>query len=156
MKLTSPAFQDGGKIPARYACDGENINPPLYIEDVPPGARSLALIVDDPDAPSGVWTHWTVWNIDPQTKEIPEGGVPENALQGETSSGSTGYEGPCPPSGVHHYSFRIYALDCLADISDMNVGANLPAGAPVLEVERFINDHFLESAELIGTYGKSD
>ena len=147
MKLSSPVFQDGEEIPSRYACEGESINPPLIIEDVVSGAQSLALVMDDPDAPAGIWTHWVLWNISPETAEIFEDSVPENALEGENSSGNIGYDGPCPPSGIHHYSFRVYALDAMA-------GMDLPAGAAVADAQKFINDHILESAELTGIYSR--
>ena len=100
MKLTSPAFKPGEKIPARYTCDGLDQSPPLAISEVPDNAESLVLIVDDPDAPAGVWTHWTVWNIDPHAVVIEENTAPVGAVEGITSFGKSGYGGPCPPAGV--------------------------------------------------------
>ena len=111
MRIWSPAFEHNGFIPEKYTCDGENINPPLFIEDVPQKAKSLVLIVDDPDAPLGTFTHWVLFNIPPETFEIKEGEVPANALQGLNDFGNLNYGGPCPPSGVHRYFFNLYALD---------------------------------------------
>lgn len=112
MKLTSPAFEDGEHMPEKHGYDTENVNPPLRIEDVPEDAKSLVLIMDDPDAmePAGkVWDHWTVWNIDPSTREIGEGGSP--GVEGTTDFGDTGYGGPSPPDGTHTYVFTLYAID---------------------------------------------
>jgi hypothetical protein len=111
MRIWSSAFEHNGFIPEKYTCDGENINPPLFIEDVPQRAKSLVLIVDDPDAPLGTFTHWILFNILPETFEIKEGEVPANALQGLNDFGNLNYGGPCPPSGVHRYFFNLYALD---------------------------------------------
>lgn len=147
MKITSTAFQHNGNIPPRYTCDGENINPPLTINDVPAQAKSLVLIVDDPDAPMGTWVHWTVWNIDPAITEISENSLPkgtyEAAVEGITSFGKTGYGGPCPPSGTHRYFFKLYALDILLD---------LPSSAKSADIEKATSGHILASAELIGLY----
>src|SRR6266481_5123903 len=110
MRITSSAFQEGASTPSKFTCDGAGTSPPLQIADVPSGAKSLALIVDDPDAPSGLFTHWTVWNISPQTSTIGEGSTPQG-VQGTNDFGKAGYGGPCPPSGTHRYYFRIFALD---------------------------------------------
>src|SRR5205823_7227862 len=110
MKITSSAFQEGANIPSKFSCDGANTSPPLQISDVPSEAKSLVLIVDDPDAPSGLFTHWTVWNISPQISSIPEGSTPKG-VQGTNDFGKSGYGGPCPPSGAHHYYLKIFALD---------------------------------------------
>src|SRR4030066_1308118 len=99
MQLKSPAFSQNGVVPAKYTCDDQNISPPLQIAETPENAKSLVLICDDPDAPGKTWTHWTVWNIDPDTSEIPEGKVPDKAVQGVTDFGEVGYGGPCPPRG---------------------------------------------------------
>src|SRR5207237_8086420 len=115
MKITSSAFQQGGNIPSKFTCDGANTNPPLQISDVPPEAKSLVLIVDDPDAPSGLFTHWAVWNISPQTSTIAEGSTPKG-VQGTNDFGKSGYGGPCPPSGTHRYYFKIFALDREVDL----------------------------------------
>ncbi|MBN2093805.1 MAG: YbhB/YbcL family Raf kinase inhibitor-like protein [Candidatus Zambryskibacteria bacterium] len=143
LKITSVAFEEGGKIPSKYTCDGENINPPFKIENIPPEAKSLALIADDPDAPSGVWVHWTVWNIDPNINKITEGNVPKGAIEGQTSFGNSGYGGPCPPSGSHHYLFKFYALDTKLD---------LPVETNNDELEGFIRNHLIASGGLTGIY----
>ena len=143
LKITSPAFVTNGYIPARYTCDGTDINPPLEIAQVPADAKSLALIVDDPDAPIGMWVHWVVWNIDPATREIAEDNVPRNAAQGKNDWKRNGYGGPCPPSGVHRYFFKLYALD---------TKLNLGAGTTKTDLEKAMQGHILAKAELIGLY----
>ena len=111
MKISSPVFPHLGMIPPKYTCDGENVSPPLNLLEVPEQAQSLVLIVDDPDAQMGTWDHWVLWNIKPQTTLIEENRVPEGAVQGMNSFGFPKYGGPCPPSGVHRYFFKLYALD---------------------------------------------
>lgn len=143
MKITSPAFESNGSIPSQYTCDGQNVSPPLMIGEVPPAAKTLALIVDDPDAPAGDWVHWLVWNIDPKTAEIAEGTVPPGAVQGRTDFGNSRWGGPCPPSGVHHYQFKLYALDATLD---------LPETATKKDLETAMNTHTLEQFTLVGTY----
>jgi Raf kinase inhibitor-like YbhB/YbcL family protein len=143
LKITSPAFVTNGNIPARYTCDGTDINPPLEISHVPVEAKSLALIVDDPDAPIGMWVHWVAWNIDPATREIAEDTVPHGATQGKNDWKRNGYGGPCPPSGVHRYFFKLYALD---------TRLNLGAGTTKSALEKAMHGHILASAELIGLY----
>ena len=145
MQLTSPAFSHNEAIPKKYTCDGDNINPPLTITDVPKDTKSLALIIDDPDAPMGTWVHWTVWNMDPGMTEIAENSVP-NGVEGYTSSGKPGYGGPCPPSGTHRYFFKLYALDTLLDLSPRTDASQL---------EQAMQGHVLDSAELMGTYSRS-
>jgi hypothetical protein len=98
LTITSPVFKDNGNIPKQYTCDGKDVNPPLVIENIPRGAKSLALIVDDPDAPMGIWVHWVVWNMDPGTSQIKENSVPPGAIQGRNDFRKTSYGGPCPPS----------------------------------------------------------
>jgi len=147
MTISTPAFKNGENIPAKYTCDGDNINPLLEISGVPAGAKSLVLIMDDPDSPSGTWLHWLVWNIDPATTEIPENSVPAGAVQGATSFGDIGYGGPCPHSGEHRYFFRLYALD---------FGLDLPAGTERPDLERAIAGHILAQAELMGTYRRQN
>ncbi|MGH2644536.1 MAG: YbhB/YbcL family Raf kinase inhibitor-like protein, partial [Chitinophagaceae bacterium] len=127
MQLTSGAFKNEEEIPAKYTCSGEDINPPLIISGIPAKAKSLAFILDDPDAPNGTFTHWIMWNIYPQTKNIAENSVPRNAIQGENSAGQNKYFGPCPPSGIHHYHFKIYALDTML---------SLPGNAHVEQLEK--------------------
>lgn len=138
-------FKNNDKISAKYTCDGENINPPFEISEVPEGAKSLVLIVDDPDAPMGIWVHWTMWNIDPKTEKIEENSVPYGAVEGVTSFKKSGYGGPCPPSGIHHYYFKIYAIDTILA---------LPTSADKLELEKEINGRILDQAELIWIYSR--
>ena len=116
LKLSSPAFRHSDSIPSKYTCDGADVNPPLVIENAPLNAKSLALIVDDPDAPAGNWVHWVVWNIDPTTDEIRENTVPYGALQGINDFRKHDYGGPCPPSGTHRYFFKLYALDMMLSL----------------------------------------
>lgn len=143
LSLKSLAFENNQKIPPKYTCDGENISPPLEITGVSEEAESLVLIVDDPDAPMGTWTHWTVWNISPETQAIAEGAVPEGAREGMTDFGRPGYGGPCPPSGTHRYFFKLYALD---------TKLNLPSTAIPKEIEQAMEDHILAQAELLSLY----
>ena len=110
MNITSPAFADNQPIPARYSCKGDNTSPPLAIAGVPAAAKSLALIMHDPDAPSGDYVHWVVWNMPPSTTEIAASSLPAGAEQGPNTSGRNAYMGPCPPSGTHRYIFELYAL----------------------------------------------
>ncbi|MBU0667884.1 YbhB/YbcL family Raf kinase inhibitor-like protein [Patescibacteria group bacterium] len=142
MKLTSPAFENNQSIPVKYTCDGEDLSPPLKIAEVPAEAKSLVLIVDDPDAPVGDWVHWTVLNIPPQTAEIAEGKAPEG-LEGKTDFGTPGYGGPCPPGGTHRYFFKLYALD---------TKLNLPASAKKADIEKAMEDHIITRTELVGLY----
>ncbi len=145
MKITSSAFENNGYIPKKYTCQGEDVNPPLDFADMPKEAKSLVLIVDDPDAPMGTWTHWTIWNMKPDLREIVENGIPENAVSGMNSSGKNGYQGPCPPSGTHRYFFKIYALD-------ENVG--LKSSANKADLEKSISGHIVDYGELVGLYKK--
>jgi deoxyribonuclease V len=143
FSLTSDAFVGGDEIPTRYTCEGADVSPPLAWSDLPEATKSLALIVDDPDAPGGTFTHWLGWGIDPSASGFGEGeGAP---VEGRNDFGSTGYRGPCPPPGhgPHRYSFRLHALD-----GDIDV----PAGAEKAEVERALEGRTLAVAELAGTY----
>lgn len=140
LHVTSPAFSEKGLIPGKYTCDGQDINPPLDVGPIPPEARSLALIVDDPDAPAGTWLHWLVWNI-PITHHLPEGEIQGD--QGLNDFGRNTYGGPCPPLGTHRYFFKVYALDDLID---------LPDGSSRREVEDAMRDHILAYGELVGLY----
>ncbi len=144
LKLTSPAFEHNGKIPDRYTCKGKDVNPPLNIEGAPAETQSFVLIVDDPDAPVGIWDHWIVLNI-PLISEIEEDSVPLGASEGLNSFGRTAYGGPCPPSGTHRYFFKLYALDTLLRL-DKNTQKE--------EVEKAMKGHILDRAELIGLYSK--
>lgn len=143
MKITSPAFEHNQEVPSKYTCDGENVNPPLQFSDVPSEAKSLVLIVDDPDAPSRVWVHWIVFNIDPKTLEIRENSIPQGAVSGVTDFGKPGWGGPCPPNGTHRYFFKLYALD---------TQLSLDATADKKSVEHAMENHIITQAELIGLY----
>jgi len=144
MKITSSAFQQGGNIPSKFSCDGANTSPPLQISDVPPETKSVVLIVDDPDAPSGLFTHWAVWNISPQTSTIAEGNAPKG-VHGTNDFGKSGYGGPCPPSGTHRYYFRIFALDRELD---------LPSGAKRSQLDAAMKGHVIAQGELMGRYAR--
>ncbi|MEX1254524.1 MAG: YbhB/YbcL family Raf kinase inhibitor-like protein [Dehalococcoidia bacterium] len=146
LSLTSSAFADNEAIPVKYTCDGDNVSPPLAIGGVPEGAATLALIVDDPDAPSGSFVHWTVYNIDPTTEKVAEGLAPGDGTEGLNGTGQPGYTGPCPPSGTHRYIFTLYALD---------VGLNLDAAASGKEeLEAAMAGHIVAQTELTGTYAR--
>jgi len=144
IKISSPAFQQGGSIPSTFSCDGGNTSPPLQLSDVPSGAKSLVLIVDDSDAPGGSFTHWAVWNISPQTTGISEGSTPEG-VQGTNDFGKPGYGGPCPPSGAHRYYFKIFALDRQLDLS---------SGARRGQVDAAMKGHVIAEGELMGRYSR--
>jgi Raf kinase inhibitor-like YbhB/YbcL family protein len=146
LTVSSPDFSDGGYIPPRFTCEGQNTPPTLEISGVPAGARSLALVVEDPDAPSGTFTHWTVWNIPPGSTRISAGKLPAAVRQGTNDFGTVGYSGPCPPSGTHRYYFRISALD---------TALRLPLEASRQEFDAAINGHILASAEVMGRYAKT-
>ncbi len=143
MKIESTAFKNNKLIPKVYTCDGENINPPLIINDVPENAKSLVLIVDDPDAAAGTYIHWTVWNIDPKVTGIPENSVPTGAVEGVTDAGRPGYVGPCPPSGTHRYFFKLFALK-----TELDLGSFTRAG----DIEREMEASILTEAQLVGLY----
>lgn len=145
MRITSGAFENNQFIPVKYTCDGGDLSPPLVIGEVPPEAKSLVLIVDDPDAPAGTFVHWTVWNIDSKTTEIAEGTVPQGATQGLTDFGRVGWGGPCPPSGVHRYAFRLYAIE---------TKISLPSSAKREDLDRAIERHILAQTALVGLYGR--
>ncbi len=149
LTVSSSAFQEGDKIPAKYTCEGQDVSPPLAWSEPPAGTRSLALIVDDPDAPGGVFTHWLLFNIPPDSRELPEA-VPtqaelaSGALQGKTDFGRTGYGGPCPPPGrPHRYQFTLYALDQPLD---------LEGGASKKQLLSAMEGHILTQGQLTGTY----
>jgi Raf kinase inhibitor-like YbhB/YbcL family protein len=142
MRISSTAFEEGGPIPDQYSKDGGNQKPPLQIEDVPAGAQSLALIVDDPDAPHGTFTHWLAYNISPATSEI--GGDTSVAMQQACNDyGQNDYGGPRPPSGEHRYYFKLYALDDWISMS---------RGASRLDMEEAILGHVIAEAELMGRF----
>jgi Raf kinase inhibitor-like YbhB/YbcL family protein len=143
FSLTSSAFESGAEIPRRYACDGDGVSPPLSWSGAPGEARSLALVVDDPDAPGETFTHWLAWGLRPDAGGLEEGRAA--AVEGRNDFGTTGYGGPCPPPsrGRHRYVFRLHALD-----AELELGA----GAGRNELERLIGEHELAVAELVGTY----
>ncbi|MBM3248949.1 MAG: YbhB/YbcL family Raf kinase inhibitor-like protein [Candidatus Omnitrophica bacterium] len=142
MKLSSPDFANNEFIPEKFTCVGEDINPALIIESIPKEARSLALIVDDPDAPMGTWVHWVVFNI-PVISKIDANSIP--GAQAINSFGRENYGGPCPPSGTHRYFFKIYALDSELEPSQIQDKTSL---------EKAMQTHILDSAELIGLFKK--
>ena len=143
LEITSAAFDEGDTIPRLHTCEGENVSPPLAWAGAPGGARSLALVVDDPDAPVGTFTHWLAWGIDPGAMGLAEGEAAP--LEGRNGFGTVGYSGPCPPPGHgrHRYFFRLHALD---------VELNLESGASREELERALDGRVLETAELMGGY----
>lgn len=151
IKLISAAFTEGQPIPRQYTCDGMNVSPPLEWSEVPKNAKTLAIICDDPDAPSGTWVHWVLYNLPadkiglienvPPTEKLPGGG-----LHGKNDFGKPGYGGPCPPSGTHRYFFKIYALD-----SELS----LKAGATKAELLKAMEGHTLAQGQLMGTYSRS-
>jgi len=145
MIIASPAFADNAKIPDDYGCQGKNVNPPLVFEEAPSQAKSLVLIVDDPDSPSGVWTHWLVWNIDPAVGEIRPDSAPRGAREGRNDFGDNGYGGPCPGSGAHHYHFKLYALD---------QSLSLKTGAGKDDLLAAMSGHIMAQGELVGVYSR--
>ncbi|MDX1664198.1 MAG: YbhB/YbcL family Raf kinase inhibitor-like protein [Candidatus Promineifilaceae bacterium] len=147
LTLRSPAFTEGDFIPPQYTCDGADIAPPLTWHDLPSDVESYALIVDDPDAPGGTWTHWIVYNIPPEVEEFPEDLSSEHepalGVEGVNSWGESGYRGPCPPEGEHRYFFKLFALNTVLD---------LEAGADRDAVLEAINGHILAEGQLMGVY----
>lgn len=143
MKITSPDFTNMGKLPKNASCDGDGVNPSLQIADIPANAKSLVLIVDDPDAPRGTFTHWLIWNINPQVKMIAQNSIPDGAVEGTNSAGKVGYVGACPPNGTHRYIFTLYAIDTILD---------LPSSTTVDILKDAIDGHILDQAQLIGLY----
>lgn len=142
MKLSSPDFKNNTMMPPELTCDGSDMSPELNIEDVPKNAKSLVLINDDPDAPVGTWDHWIIFNMPSTTEKIEKGQEPQG-VGGKNSWGRAGYGGPCPPSGVHRYFFKLYALDTML---------NLNEGATKKEIESAMHGHIIAKAELMGTY----
>jgi len=153
LTVTSPAFEAGGAMPAKYTCQGEDTSPALEWSALPQGTQSLALMMDDPDAPVGTWVHWVVYNLPPETMGLPESAstakgvafnLPEGTLQGPTSFRRSDYGGPCPPSGSHRYFFKVYALDIAITQTGLDKAALLQA----------MDGHVLASGELVGVYQK--
>jgi hypothetical protein len=151
FQMTTTAFSSGGTIPKNYTCDGPDLSPPLTWKDPPAGTQSFALIADDPDAPSGTWVHWVIYNLPSTAKELPEGvqkaeKLPDGATQGRNDFRKIGYGGPCPPPGKpHRYFFKLYALD---------TKLSLKPGATKAEVESAIKGHTLAQTEIMGKYGR--
>jgi Raf kinase inhibitor-like YbhB/YbcL family protein len=143
LSVKSPVFEANKHIPKKYSCDGDEINPPITIEGVPKEAKTLVLIVDDPDAPMGTFDHWVVWNIPTSTSKISENTVP--GTEGLNSARQRGYMGPCPPSGTHRYFFKVYALD-----TELKLGV----GTKKKDVEKAMQGHILAKGELIGLYSR--
>lgn len=149
MKIESSAFQHNQSIPAKYTCDGQNMNPPLAFLDVPSDAKSLVLIMEDPDvpksiSPDGMWDHWLVWNMPPDTKGIAEGEKPKGVV-GKNTGGQFGYQGPCPPDRQHRYFFKLYALDTTV---------TLDLSATKQDIAKAMERHILDKVELIGLYNR--
>lgn len=146
LAVTSPAFEEGGTIPERFSCEGENVPPPLRWSELPEGTRELVITMTDPDAPSGTFVHWTVWGIDASVKGI-EGELPEGAVEGMSSSGKATYIGPCPPDGdePHRYRFEVIAL---------SGPLPLEAGATVDELRDEVEDLAISSGVLTGRFGR--
>lgn len=145
IELTSSAFDQGAAIPQKYTCDGDNLSPPLSWSALPDGTQSLALIVDDPDAPRGTYVHWVVFNLPPDQEGLSEGSQ-DVGVQGRNNAGSTRYAGPCPPPGsAHRYFFKLYALDAELRLSP---------GATKADVEQAMEGHILGQGELMGKYGR--
>ncbi len=145
IKLSSDVFEDNQFIPGQYSYKGGNINPPLSINNIPEKTKSLALIVEDPDAPAGVLAHWLVWNIPAETSRVDENSVPPGSIQGLNAFGHNRYDGPYPPSGTHRYFFKIYALD---------IALTLDKNSKKVDLENAIGGHILSEASIIGLYSK--
>ncbi|MCL5730359.1 MAG: YbhB/YbcL family Raf kinase inhibitor-like protein [Candidatus Pacearchaeota archaeon] len=137
-------FRDGERIPERYTCDGDNVNPLLEFSGVPSEAKSLVLVIDDPDSPSRNFVHWVMWNIPANTKRINEDSAPRGARQGRNDFGNLGYGGPCPHEGNHRYRFRLFALDILLDLQNGSKA----------DVEMSMKEHILAQTVLTGTYSR--
>ncbi len=146
MKIESSAFQSGGEIPRKYGYKKDNVNPALIINDVPADAKSLALVMDDPDAMGAVgkvWVHWVLWNIDPNTSQINENSIPSNSIQGKTDFGEIAYGGPAPPDKEHTYLFKLYAL---------NDKLSLDEGSTKSQLEEAMKNHVVAESKLEGRY----
>lgn len=144
IKIISPSFSNNEFLPLKFTCDGSNTNPELMLKDVPKQAQSLALTLEDPDAPRGTWTHWLVWNIDPTIETIKEGESP--GTSGTNDYGNKKYDGPCPPSGTHRYFFKIYALDKMLDLSPDSKSADF---------YKAIEGHVIDRGELMAKYSRN-
>jgi Raf kinase inhibitor-like YbhB/YbcL family protein len=150
FSMTSPAFSQGEPIPTQYTCDGEDISPPLAWQNPPEDTQSFALIADDPDAPSGTWVHWVLYNLPADARGVPQGVPTENELSGGGQHGSNswnrlGYGGPCPPGGTHRYFFKLYAVDTILD---------LEPGVRKDALTQGLDGHVLAQTEIMGTYSR--
>ena len=150
MTISSSAFENGKAIPVKYTCDGQNVSVPLQWSDPPTAAKSQALIVDDPDAPGGMFVHWVLYNLPPAARELPEGvktdpTLPDGSRNGSNGAGRSGYMGPCPPSGTHHYFFKLYALDAML---------SLATGATKDQLLKAMQGRILAQAQVMGTYSR--
>jgi Raf kinase inhibitor-like YbhB/YbcL family protein len=148
LQISSPAFEDGAAIPQKYSCDGDDMSPAVYWSELPDQTESIALIMDDPDAPVGTWVHWVLYDLPGNRTEIPENApksdqLPSGGTQGSNSWGRSGYGGPCPPGGTHRYFFKLYALDALLDLA---------SGATKEELLQAMEGHILDQGQLMGTY----
>ena len=143
LQISSPSFKENEMIPSTFTCEGDSINPAISVKNIPQQTKSLALIMEDPDATRGTFDHWIMWNIDPNG-EIGEGSAPGN--QGKNGYGKKEYAGPCPPTGTHHYHFRIFALDTELELND---------GANKTQLEDAMMGHILAEGELVGLYKKA-
>ena len=152
IKVTSPAFKEGEFIPKKFTCDGENLSPAIDWSEIPSSAKCLALICDDPDAPRGTWVHWVIFNIPVGTKGLPENfphksTLPDGSRQGINDSHEIGFDGPCPPGGVHRYFFKVYALD---------KPVNLESGATKAQLLRAMEGHVVGEGALMGRYKRQE
>jgi Raf kinase inhibitor-like YbhB/YbcL family protein len=150
LTITSPVFAEGGMIPKKFTCDDADVSPALEIKGVPASAKSLALIADDPDAPVGIWVHWVLYNLPPDTKKLDEAMPKDTTLkngarQGVTDFGSPGYGGPCPPGGTHRYYFKVYALDTMLTVTGK---------ATKKDLEAAMKGHILAEGQLMGKYAR--
>jgi hypothetical protein len=148
FKIESSAFREGEIIPSKYTCNGENISPPLRWINAPKGTKSFAIINDDPDAPAGDWVHWVIYNIPAGIHELKEGAsskklLPKETIEGITDFRKTGYDGPCPPSGIHRYYFKLYALDAVL---------HLQAGVTKMQLLNAMQGHIISKTTIIGRY----
>lgn len=143
LVISSSAFENEGLIPSKYTCEGEGINPPLDVQNIPDGTQTLAIIVEDPDAPNGTYDHWLVWNVPPQSI-IEEDRIP--GISGKNGAGKTGYHGPCPPKGYHRYYFHVFALDSSLE---------LPGGIDKKTLQAAMKPHILSKGTLMGRYKKT-
>lgn len=151
IEVRSTAFAEGDRIPSDFTCDGADMSPPVEWANIPSGTKSIAILVEDPDAPSGNWSHWLAYDLPPSLRQLPPGipaskGLPAGGTQGRTDFGKMGYSGPCPPQGNHRYFFRVYALDAIL---------GLKPGVTKQELLRAMQGHILAQGQLMGTYDRS-